>query len=305
MKSSNKNQKQKQASDMKVVSGKSSKIGQIKMISGPTKKSARNQRNPIAKAPKKGTVVNVNNNNKAILRNNKINDSTTEVNINFKEPVKDLSVEIPKPLLCNICKKLVKNPVRCYQCKALFCKECLLNILEKNHKCPKCFKVISENLIKSSLLTKEFENTFIKCKYLGCQDKVNLFDYEKHLETCPFRVIKSIEEVDNLIFFQSIPFEKDPYSNSELMNYSVNKAENDFKLNGETSLVNQNDEIENLYQKLQKGEGEGDIQMMFKNIMENSNQLDGDIELLDVKKDEINEQIKQLQNKIVLHEATA
>ena len=44
---------------------------------------------------------------------------------------------------------------------------------------------------------------------------------------------------------------------------------------------------------------------MFKNIMENSNQLDGDIELLDVKMDEINEQIKQLQNKIVLHESTA
>ena len=303
MKSINKNQKQ--ASDMNVVSGKSSKIGQIKMISGPTKKTARNLRNPVAKVQKKVNVLN--NNNKAILKNNKINDSNSvrEVNINFKEPVKDLSVEIPKPLLCNICKKLLKNPVKCYQCKALFCKECLLKILEKNHKCPKCFKVISENLIKSSLLTKEFENTFIKCKYLGCQDKVNLFDYEKHLETCPFRVIKSIEEVDNLIFFQSTPFEKDPYSNSELMNYSVNKAENDFKLNGETSLVNQNDEIENLYQKLQKGEGEGDIQMMFKNIMENSNQLDGDIELLDVKKDEINEQIKQLQNKIVLHEATA
>ena len=299
MKSINKNQKQ--ASDMNVVSGKSSKIGQIKMISGPTKKTARNLRNPVTKVQKKVNVLN--NNNKAILKNNKINDSNSvrEVNINFKEPVKDLSVEIPKPLLCNICKKLLKNPVKCYQCKALFCKECLLKILEKNHKCPKCFKVISENLIKSSLLTKEFENTFIKCKYLGCQDKVNLFDYEKHLETCPFRVIKSIEEVDNLIFFQSIPFEKDPYSNSELMNYSVNKAENDFKLNNETSLVNQNDEIENMYQKLQKSEGEGDIQIMFKNIMENSKQLEDDIELLDVKKDEINEQIKQLQNKIVLH----
>ena len=299
MKSINKNQKQ--ASDMNVVSGKSSKIGQIKMISGPTKKTARNLRNPVTKVQKKVNVLN--NNNKAILKNNKINDSNSvrEVNINFKEPVKDLSVEIPKPLLCNICKKLLKNPVKCYQCKALFCKECLLKILEKNHKCPKCFKVISENLIKSSLLTKEFENTFIKCKYLGCQDKINLFYYEKHLETCPFRVIKSIEEVDNLIFFQSIPFEKDPYSNSELMNYSVNKAENDFKLNNEASLVNQNDEIENMYQKLQKSEGEGDIQIMFKNIMENSKQLEDDIELLDVKKDEINEQIKQLQNKIVLH----
>ena len=299
MKSINKNQKQ--ASDMNVVSGKSSKIGQIKMISGPTKKTARNLRNPVTKVQKKVNVLN--NNNKAILKNNKINDSNSvrEVNINFKEPVKDLSVEIPKPLLCNICKKLLKNPVKCYQCKALFCKECLLKILEKNHKCPKCFKVISENLIKSSLLTKEFENTFIKCKYLGCQDKINLFNYENHLETCPFRIVKKIDEIDNLIFFESIPFEKDPYSNSELMNYSVNKAENDFKLNNETSLVNQNDEIENMYQKLQKSEGEGDIQIMFKNIMENSKQLEDDIELLDVKKDEINEQIKQLQNKIVLH----
>ena len=68
MKSINKNQKQ--ASDMNVVSGKSSKIGQIKMISGPTKKTARNLRNPVTKVQKKVNVLN--NNNKAILKNNKI-----------------------------------------------------------------------------------------------------------------------------------------------------------------------------------------------------------------------------------------
>ena len=100
---------------------------------------------------------------------------------------------------CNICKKLVKNPTKCYQCKALFCRDCLLNILEKNHKCPKCFKIISENLIKNTGLDNEFKNTFIKCKYTGCKESVNLFNYEEHLKICPFKNIKDSLEIDNLI----------------------------------------------------------------------------------------------------------
>ncbi len=46
---------------------------------------------------------------------------------------------------------------------------------------------------------------------------------------CPFKKIKDIIEIDKLIYFDSLPFNEAPYSNSKLMNYSIKKTKNDFK----------------------------------------------------------------------------
>lgn len=54
-----------------------------------------------------------------------------------------------------------------------------LNILNKNHKYCICFKIIFENLIKNERLENEYNNTFIKCKYIGCQESVNLLNYQE------------------------------------------------------------------------------------------------------------------------------
>ena len=35
---------------------------------------------------------------------------------------------------------------------------------------------------------------------------------------CPFKNIKDILEIDKLIYFDSVPFNEDPYCNSKLMN---------------------------------------------------------------------------------------
>ena len=288
-----------------------SKVGKIRMISESTHNSKTQKLNTKGDLKKKT-------NSKAsfMSKTSKVNtkklnidatllkESTNRpaININFKEIPKDISKEVPKSLLCNICKTLVKNPTRCYQCKALFCRDCLLNVLEKNHKCPRCFKIISENLIKSAGLDNEFKNTFIKCKFTGCKESVNLLDYEEHLKVCPFKNIKDNIEIDNLVYFNSLPFNEDPYSNSVIMNYSIKKAENDIRLGGELSYVNDNEKIENEYNNIIEGKENADNLEIFKEIIKYGNQFEEDIDALDSKQKEVNDIVKQLQNKITLHE---
>lgn len=287
-----------------------SKVGQIRMISESNQNTKVNTSNNKAnlknKTKSKASFV-----SKASRTTKKLNFDATlskdsanrpAININFKEVPKDISKEIPKSLLCNICKHLVKEPTRCYQCKALFCKACLLSILEKNHKCPKCFKIISENLIKNTGLDNEFKNTFIKCKYTGCKESANLYDYEEHLKTCPFRNIKDSLEIDNLVYFNSLPFNQDPYSNSVLMDYSIKKAEDDINLNNQASYVDYYEKIEEEYADLLEGKGEKAQIDIFKNMIENGKQLEEDIEIFENKKNEVNDIVKELQSKINLNE---
>ena len=98
--------------------------------------------------------------------------------------------------------------------------------------------------MKDAKLDKEFKNTFIKCKYTGCKESVNLYDYEKHLKVCAFKDIKDSIQLDNLVYFNTLPIKEDPYSNSILMNYSVKNAENDIEINNKTSLVENNEIVE-------------------------------------------------------------
>lgn len=280
-----------------------SKLGEIRMISD----SSSNQKN-IALNPrfKNNTKSKVTSTSKI---QNKLNTDSSSletsfrpaININFKEILKDISKEIPNSLKCNLCKNLVKSPTKCYQCNALFCKECLFNVLNKNKKCPKCFKIISKNLLKDAKLDKEFKNTFIKCKYTGCKESVNLYDYEKHLKVCAFKDIKDSIQLDNLVYFNTLPIKEDPYSNSILMNYSVKNAENDIEINNKTSLVENNEIVEKRYEDWTQDKYEGNDEV-FKNILENAKKFEDEIMEEENKKKEVNELIKEMQSKIALHE---
>ena len=223
------------------------------------------------------------------------------ININFKEILKDISKEVPKSLLCNLCKSLVKSPTKCYQCKALFCKECLFNVLNKNKKCPKCFKIISKKLLKNANLDNELKNTFIKCKYIGCKESVNLLNYEEHLKNCEFKDIKHSVQIDNLVYFNSQSIKEDPYSNSILMEYSVKNAENEIEINKETSLIDTNETIEKKYEDWTNESGT-DVENNFKNILENGKKIEDDILELENRKKEVNDIIKEMQSKITLKE---
>ena len=81
------------------------------------KNSTKSRASFISKATKKNLNIDA-----ASLQESSVRPA---ININFKEIMKDFSKEIPKSLICNICHNLVKSPTQCYQCKALFCKECL------------------------------------------------------------------------------------------------------------------------------------------------------------------------------------
>ena len=220
------------------------------------------------------------------------------ININFKSIIKDISKEIPKSLLCMMCKNLVKSGTKCYQCKALFCKECLFNFLKKNKKCPKCFKIISKELLKPALLENEFKNTFIKCKHLGCKESINLLNYENHINNCPFKNIKNDNEIDNLVLFNTLPLNQNPYSNSVLIDYSVTKAEKDVLLDEKVSHIDDNDFIENKYDDIIEKKNEDNI--LFKNIVDTMNEFDNDVEIMEKNKKDVNDEIKELQSKIKL-----
>lgn len=280
-----------------------SKLGEIRMISD----SSSNQKN-IALNPRFKNITKSKVTSTSKIQNKLNTDSSSletsfrpAININFKEILKDISKEIPNSLKCNLCKNLVKSPTKCYQCNALFCKECLFNVLNKNKKCPKCFKIISKNLLKDAKLDKEFKNTFIKCKYTGCKESVNLYDYEKHLKVCAFKDIKDSIQLDNLVYFNTLPIKEDPYSNSILMNYSVKNAENDIEINNKTSLVENNEIVEKRYEDWTQEKYEGNDEV-FKNILENAKKFEDEIIEEENKKKEVNELIKEMQSKIALHE---
>ena len=271
-------------------SQKRSKLGQIRMVSD----ISQNTKHSHIKNSTKSKA------SKLSLTSSSLQESIRPaININFKEAFKDISKEIPSSLLCNLCKNLVKNPTKCYQCKALFCKECLFVVLNKNKKCPKCFKIISKNLLKNAKLDQEFKNTFIKCKYTGCKEKINLFDYESHLQKCAFKDIKDDIQIDNLVYFNTLPIKEDPYSNSILMDYSIKNAENEIQLNNNSTFIEDNNVIEKQYEDISDNNA---IEEIFKNILENAKKFEEDIIELENKKKEGNEIIRQMQTKISLEE---
>lgn len=52
-----------------------------------------------------------------------------------------------------------------------------------------------------------------------------------------FKNIKGNLEIDNLLYFNSLPFNKDHYSNIDLINYSIKKAEDEINLDNEVSFI--------------------------------------------------------------------
>ena len=281
---------------------KSSKLGDIHMISDSSNKSKNltfNPRPKISKKTKESLTYKVP--NRLNIDSASAQETTRPaININFREILKDVSKEVPKSLKCNICNNLVKAPTKCYQCKALFCKDCLSAVLDKNKKCPKCFKIISKKLLKNANLDNELKNTFIKCKYIGCKESVNLLNYEEHLKNCEFKDIKDSVQIDNLVYFNSQSIKEDPYSNSILMEYSVKNAQDEIEINKQTSLIDTDEIIQKKYEDW-TNESSNEAENNFKNIFESGKKIEEDILELENRKKEVNDIIKEMQSKIILN----
>ena len=279
-----------------------SKLGEIHMISDSSTNSKNmtfNPRSKLSKKSKESLTYKVP--NRLNIDSASAQETTRPaININFREILKDVSKEVPKSLKCNICNNLVKAPTKCYQCKALFCKDCLSAVLDKNKKCPKCFKIISKKLLKNANLDNELKNTFIKCKYIGCKESVNLLNYEEHLKNCEFKDIKDSVQIDNLVYFNSQSIKEDPYSNSILMEYSVKNAQDEIEINKQTSLIDTDEIIQKKYEDW-TNESSNEAENNFKNIFESGKKIEEDILELENRKKEVNDIIKEMQSKIILN----
>ena len=279
-----------------------SKLGEIHMISDSSTNSKNmtfNPRSKLSRKSKESLTYKVP--NRLNIDSASAQETTRPaININFREILKDVSKEVPKSLKCNICNNLVKAPTKCYQCKALFCKDCLSAVLDKNKKCPKCFKIISKKLLKNANLDNELKNTFIKCKYIGCKESVNLLNYEEHLKNCEFKDIKDSVQIDNLVYFNSQPIKEDPYSNSILMEYSVKNAQDEIEINKQTSLIDTDEIIQKKYEDW-TNESSNEAENNFKNIFESGKKIEEDILELENRKKEVNDIIKEMQSKIILN----
>jgi hypothetical protein len=77
-------------------------------------------------------------------------------------------------LFCEICKKILKNPMMCSNCQKVFCKACI----DEKGDCPTigCLGNISESKDKSAILK------MIKFKCRNCKEEVKYDDVENHLK---------------------------------------------------------------------------------------------------------------------------
>ena len=74
-------------------------------------------------------------------------------------------------LMCNICNKILKEPMMCKNCQKVFCKTCI----EKNKKCECSGTEFVENQDKYMMLK------MIKYLCRNCKEEVKYDDVEKHL----------------------------------------------------------------------------------------------------------------------------
>ena len=92
-------------------------------------------------------------------------------------------------LICPICYNILKDPISCNftEKSHSFCKNCIMQCLKINDKCPICkqtFKFGTNKKVKELLPKLKF-----KCKYAeeGCQKIFDYSYYPFHLEKCEFK----------------------------------------------------------------------------------------------------------------------
>lgn len=138
--------------------------------------------------------------------------------------------DLPQELLCYICFKLLDEPVVCYKCKTRYCRKCMTDFLTEKLKCPKCFCVISDNLVIPIDLSNEYEKTIIQCPHPGCKETFNLFNIRNHTIKCVFRNTKN-EQREKVNKFISVPYEKDLYTKPYQLLFLKNINDNEIKTN--------------------------------------------------------------------------
>lgn len=244
---------------------------------------------------------------KPISTNRQTKEPTSDKKKTFSSATikKDENEDIPRSLLCNICRELVKEPTCCYQCKTLFCTKCLLNALERKHKCPRCFKIILPDVLKPLDLTEEFENCILPCKYIGCKEKLNLLSFHEHLNTCEFRVIKDNIMLRNIDMFAVKSNEEDLYMKN--YNNEILQKEQNFRILADSQKILSTDEemdkiMKDFYNSKINCEDQKDLATCFMNCNDFINSFAKDLEEMAMKSKETDSQLKVINDNIKSNE---
>jgi len=97
----------------------------------------------------------------------------------------------PERLLCEyICSNILRNPIRCKQCSAHFCKPCIDKWLQSKKLCPKCLQDFIPRKVES-ILKEDLDDLLIYCvnKPNGCDKEIKYEFLYKHEDSeCDYTI---------------------------------------------------------------------------------------------------------------------
>lgn len=134
-----------------------------------------------------------------------ISDNNRELKIKFSDNLRKilpyeeqikhyLKKNFDNKFLCSLCWGLFKEPMTCYKCNNIFCKECLKSQLDKKGKCSSCFNIIFFDQLKfyeNDDYEILYDKTILNCVYYPvCKKMCNLYEINEHMNDCIFKELK-------------------------------------------------------------------------------------------------------------------
>eukprot|EP01006_Ploeotia_vitrea_P047453 TRINITY_DN67129_c7_g3_i1.p1 TRINITY_DN67129_c7_g3~~TRINITY_DN67129_c7_g3_i1.p1 ORF type:complete len:286 (+),score=3.14 TRINITY_DN67129_c7_g3_i1:69-926(+) len=100
---------------------------------------------------------------------------------------------VPVDYQCGICFNAAKDAAVTEECGHLFCKQCILQALERKKECPVCRTPLSYELVRKDVRTqRKILGLPVFCfnKKGGCAWKGCLSDLDKHCDKCEYATVK-------------------------------------------------------------------------------------------------------------------
>lgn len=166
-----------------------------------------------------------------ITKKTERNDQSS-IKLIFEEPKSKrmdnfIKNNVDKIFLCSICDSLYKDPLECYKCLNLYCTECIKKKLEEFKKCPKCFNMIFQEMMRTVDMEQmdSYKLARVKCPFVGCRENLRLKEIEEHMGICIFQDMTENKKknLNKLIFKND---SEDPLMKTHMLNYlkEVNKS---------------------------------------------------------------------------------
>ena len=98
-------------------------------------------------------------------------------------------------IICPICKSVIIEPVKCLECKKIFCKKCKKDLKKNVENCPNnCIKPKIIDIIEKNNLITKFKFKCIK----GCGEEIKFKDIKNHYSLdCFSKKVKRNLDLEN------------------------------------------------------------------------------------------------------------